>query len=260
MRYFGLLLCVFFSGCYASSASQIQQHLEKHDPWVADFFHPVIDFWDADKFEKKYKKSCFSPAGNYGYTSERITLHPPDGDRWEQTIGILDHELVHLLFDFMGKQKGPFARKKIKGPGYTAMNRYMKSRVNQAVFDPIRTDIQARYPEHCHKKWFGYLHRGEEVMGRMVDSLYSLYFGPYDYKYFPLTREDIAFLAKYTYQGEPLFRKGIERYRIGMQMHEMGIAPSIIQHKLEFAEKFKYRGQKYHWPKLEKDFRPQIKF
>lgn len=64
-----------------------------------------------------------------------------------------------------------------------------------------------------------------EVMARIVDSLYSLYFGPVDFNLLPLGEADLAFLERFTYRGAPIFRKGIEKYRLGLELIRGGMAP-----------------------------------
>ena len=67
------------------------------------------------------------------------------------------------------------------------------------------------------------------------------------------TEEDLNFLGRFTYKGQPLFKKGIEKYRVGQQMINDGIAPEDVKAKLEHAAEFEYESKKYSWP--ETDFR-----
>lgn len=87
-----------------------------------------------------------------------------------------------------------------------------------------------------------------EVMARIVDSLYSLYFGPVGFNKFPLAEADIQFLERFTFQGAPIFRKGIERYRLGRDLIREGMAPEEAKRALEYATGFTHNGKTYHWP------------
>ena len=102
----------------------------------------------------------------------------------------------------------------------------------------------------------------DEVMARIIDSLYSLHFGPVTQNYFPLNDEDLRFLGRFTENpfqhdlefagrpdfGEKYFRKGIEKYRLGLKMIKDGIKPEEVKRQLEYATSFEYQGSRYQWP------------
>ncbi len=92
------------------------------------------------------------------------------------------------------------------------------------------------------------LHNPNEVMARVVDSAYSLYYGvPIQNKY-PLDETDLKFLERFTYEGKPLFRKAVEKYRLGLQMISDGMKAEDGKAKLEYATEFAYKGKAYSWP------------
>jgi hypothetical protein len=92
-----------------------------------------------------------------------------------------------------------------------------------------------------------------EIMARAIDSLHSVYFGPVTQSKFQLGEGDLEFLGRFTYNGKQMFRKGIEKYRVGMEMLGDGLDPAEIKDRLEYATRFKWNGRSYRWP--EADFR-----
>ena len=104
-------------------------------------------------------------------------------------------------------------------------------------------------------KIYSILNNPDEIMARVVDSLYSLYFGPVTQSNFQLNEDDLDFLEKFKFVKDNkeilLFRKGIEKYKIGLQMLEEGYDPIEIREKLEYATAFKFKGIEYNWPESE---------
>jgi len=45
-----------------------------------------------------------------------------------------------------------------------------------------------------------------------------------------------------------LFRKGIEKYRVGLIMLNDGHDPIEVKEKLKYATELVYKGKKYSWP------------
>ncbi|MBI4451651.1 hypothetical protein HY642_06775 [Candidatus Woesearchaeota archaeon] len=90
-----------------------------------------------------------------------------------------------------------------------------------------------------------------EIMARVIDSLYSLYYGEVEQNHFPLDKKDLEFLEKFTYNGKQMFSKGIERYRLGRQMLQDGIPADTVKQQLEYAKSFSYRGKNYDWPEAD---------
>ena len=97
-----------------------------------------------------------------------------------------------------------------------------------------------------------------EFMARMVDSLYSLHFGDYEEDRFPLNERDLEFLGRFSSNGGKLFRKGIEKYTVGMEMRADGHSPEQIKSDLEYATKSQYRGKKLSWPEADFRFRGEL--
>ncbi len=94
-----------------------------------------------------------------------------------------------------------------------------------------------------------------EVMARVVDSAYSLYYGPVSQNQYPLDENDLKFLESFTFEGRPLFRKGVEKYRLGLAMVADGIKAEEVKAKLEYASAFAYKGKVYSWPESKFEIR-----
>ncbi|MBI5803717.1 hypothetical protein HY450_00570 [Candidatus Pacearchaeota archaeon] len=95
----------------------------------------------------------------------------------------------------------------------------------------------------------------DEVMARIVDSLYSLYFGEVTQNKFPLSRADLNFLDRFRMNDVPIFRKGVEKYLVGIELMKQGMSAKEIRGKLEYATSFTFDGREYSWP--EANFRIQ---
>jgi len=91
-----------------------------------------------------------------------------------------------------------------------------------------------------------------EVMARVVDSLYNLYYGSVVQNNFSLTEQDLEFLGRFKVMQKgkevQLFRKGIEKYRLGLEMIADGEKPADVKKSLEYATKYDYKGKHYSWP------------
>lgn len=96
-----------------------------------------------------------------------------------------------------------------------------------------------------------------EIMARLVDSLYSLYTGPVTQNLFPLTNTDLEFLDRFKYQRDgneqPLFRKGVERYRVMLALIADSTSPQDAKSMLEYATQYTHKRPdgsivKYSWP------------
>lgn len=96
----------------------------------------------------------------------------------------------------------------------------------------------------------------DEMMARFVSSLYSLHFGEVTESKFPFDENDLTFLSRFRIiregREELLFRKGIEKYRVGMEMIKEGYSPAEVRSELEYATEFAYKNKQYYWP--ENDF------
>ncbi len=92
------------------------------------------------------------------------------------------------------------------------------------------------------------LNNPDEVMARVVHSLYALYFGETTDNKFSLNEDDLKFLDRFTYKGKRLFHKGIERYHLGREMIKEGISPEEVKQKLEYATSVSHKGNQYSLP------------
>jgi len=87
-----------------------------------------------------------------------------------------------------------------------------------------------------------------EVMARVVESLYDIYFGQVTQNQFPLGDQDLEFLGRFTLNGKKLFQKGLEKYRVGRRMVRAGFSQEKVREQLEYATRFTYDGRTYEWP------------
>jgi len=71
----------------------------------------------------------------------------------------------------------------------------------------------------------------DEVMARVIESLYSLYTGPFATDQYPLTRSDLDFLDRFTYRGGRVFGKGVDRYRSFIGLIESKLPVDVARAK-----------------------------
>ena len=64
---------------------------------------------------------------------------------------------------------------------------------------------------------------------------------------FKLKQQDLEFLSQFEYQGKQLFKKGVEKYQVALDMLEDGQAPKQVQATLNQATDFEYKGKTYCW-------------
>ncbi len=95
----------------------------------------------------------------------------------------------------------------------------------------------------------------DEFMARMIQSLYSLYYGKCRQNEFQLTEEDLEFLSRFRYDDDLLFRKGIEKYKVGLEMIKQNVPAREVKRRLEYATS--YKGG-YDWEKTNIDIKGQI--
>ncbi len=87
-----------------------------------------------------------------------------------------------------------------------------------------------------------------EIMARIVNSAYSLYYGKVKQNHFPLSETDLQFLERFRWKQEPLFRKAVEKYRVGLSMIARGVPWMKVKSRLEYATSLAYLGKRYSWP------------
>jgi hypothetical protein len=84
-----------------------------------------------------------------------------------------------------------------------------------------------------------------EIIARMLSSLYNLYYGEATMNNFQLTEDDLAFIGGFYYKGEQIFKKGIEKYRLGLRLLAGRMGAQEIKSMLEFATHVVYKGRAY---------------
>lgn len=112
----------------------------------------------------------------------------------------------------------------------------------------LRTVVSADNVYHINQ----ILGNPDEVMARVVDSLYSLHYGEVEQNRFPLSKEDREFLGRFkiNVNGKPvqMYRKGLEKYEVGEQMIADGLTPQQAKEALEYSTGVTYKGKVYSWP------------
>lgn len=88
----------------------------------------------------------------------------------------------------------------------------------------------------------------DEIMARIIESLYSLYYGKPTMSCFPMNEQDYEFLGRFRLNGKQVLRKGIERSMVRDEMVRDGYSPQEARDMLEHATSFEYNGKKYSWP------------
>lgn len=112
----------------------------------------------------------------------------------------------------------------------------------------LNKELESTITQDNMKKINQILGDPDEVMARVVDSLYSLHYSQVEQNKFPLNNEDLDFLRRFSYNGEPLFKKGIEKYALGLKMISQGVPADKVKHDLEYATSYKHDSHKYSWP------------
>ena len=64
---------------------------------------------------------------------------------------------------------------------------------------------------------------------------------------FKLKPQDLEFLSHFEYQGKQLFKKGIEKYHVALNMLEDGQDPKQVQTTLQQATDLEYEGKEFCW-------------
>ena len=86
-----------------------------------------------------------------------------------------------------------------------------------------------------------------EFLAREFDEMYSLNFQEMNEQGWSLTRDSLDFWSQFTVDGESIFRKGIEKYTIALDLIEKGKDPEKVKERLEFAESYKSQGNSFDW-------------
>jgi len=90
-----------------------------------------------------------------------------------------------------------------------------------------------------------------ELLARMYESIYGMYYGPPNVDNLPLTENDLAIFEQFVYEDEILLPKGLEKYRLGRQMLDDGMSEEAVKTELEYATSYRYKGKKYTWPEVD---------
>jgi len=91
----------------------------------------------------------------------------------------------------------------------------------------------------------------EEILARMIDGLYSLNLNQPEVGVLSLDNDDLKLLEKMKFNGDSIFKTGIEKYRVAQKMLTDGLKIEEIKAQLLDAEEFEYEGISYSWPKAE---------
>jgi hypothetical protein len=87
-----------------------------------------------------------------------------------------------------------------------------------------------------------------ELLARGFSSLYELNMGDNLVDNFRLTPEWLTFWSSFSIDGEPMFPKGVDKYRVAVDLvEEKGWTQQEVQSRLEFATRFRT----HTWPAIE---------
>jgi hypothetical protein len=149
---------------------------------------------------------------------------------------------------------------------------YFTPHNGQIFFNPVRKKIiqegtgegtqrpykiaEIRHAEAYLREYEAVLLR-HELFVRMVDALMSVSLEDnseerdysntnYDLKPI-LNKTDLKLFEGMKFNGKPMLRKAIEKYRIGLQLLKKGHNPQEIRKTLEYATYYVYNGKEYSW-------------
>ena len=122
---------------------------------------------------------------------------------------------------------------KIQTPGYPGTEKY--SELTRTLYK-------------AYKKAIIWDQLFDEIFARQVDSLMNVYLGPDTMRNYRLYEDDLKMFEMMKYEGKPMFKKAVEKYRLGIKMLNDGIDWQEIGKKLQYATSYEYKGVKYHWP------------
>lgn len=89
-----------------------------------------------------------------------------------------------------------------------------------------------------------------ETHARMVDSLMSIELTTENNSW-RLDQNDLNYLSQFTLDGHPIFKNGIEKYKIALELEAEGMPQSEIRDTLEHATSYSRGGKMYDWPRSE---------
>ncbi|MBW3015859.1 hypothetical protein KY330_05545 [Candidatus Woesearchaeota archaeon] len=158
---------------------------------------------------------------------------------------------IKTLF-FTEKLKGLYYEIHQKGKDSTDFHRKFLNEVNSKEKEAGQSSKESPTVKKLIAKYKaltkpGYFTDLSEIFARVVDSLYSLHYAPAERNKYPLDKGDLMMLESLTYKGKHLFKKGVDKYRLGLQMIKDGYPASVVKDKLEYATSFSYKGKIYFW-------------
>ena len=118
---------------------------------------------------------------------------------------------------------------------------YFSDLTDEFVYDINKEKIVAAYTNP------------EEIMARVVNSLYEVYIGEVTQNLYPLSEEDLQFLERFEFNGSKLFEKGIAKYRLALEMAKSGISTEEVRRSLINATNFEFNGNNYEFPEANFD-------
>jgi len=210
-----------------------QEIISEMADWMSDWFSPIIS--DKEEFTSEYVRAGKDKLKEFGEEFEKY------GDVLQQTRDFSDKvRRIYGQAEYTKSGKKIGKSKNFSDPSSSSDSVTRDSTISRLV-----------YQSNIHQL-DKILNDPNEVMARVVDSLYSVYFGPVTQNKFPLTEQDLDFLAGFKVKRNgmviPLFAKGIEKYRVGMEMIEEGHRPEAVKRQLEHSNYFAFKGRIYHWP------------
>ncbi len=195
--------------------------------FIVEMYRHIHDDFESavkarfDMIEKEITRRISDPEYSEGHAKLKRALENVNQDR-KQT-------LTRLVMD-------------------SAMNYGADSKIASLELSDGVDWIVSRYNQNEIGKILG---EPDEVMARVVQSLYCLHYGEVEQNLFPLTYADLDFLERFEYEGRKMFAKGIEKYRLGLQMIDDGYSADSVKEMLGYATSFSYKGRMYSWPEAD---------
>ena len=162
-------------------------------------------------------------------------------EKMEAEWEIEDLKIDHEVFEASMKQEKSMA---LESSAMTSLASSLGKRISEAYSSNSMRSLEEITEPH-------------EIMARMVDSLYSLYTGKVTEHYFPLTEADLEFLGKFEFRGERIFKKGLEKYQVMLEMVAEGKDTEFVRKLLRRAVELKWKGRVYSWPEQEIEIKGQ---
>lgn len=217
----------------AEDISAFKRTIESMNNGLREYDDAIIGAIDFERYTFDLQRTLTEREYNKSVESLRALMAETEDEGLKEEIRVLLDEQDSF--------------RKISESGYEALEQLADS-ISPSDLQKLEEESIAAMGSDNRKRIAQVLGDPNEFMARVVDSLYSLHFGKVEQNKFPLDEGDLAFLGRFSYEGRPLFRKGIEKYQLGLEMIASGKSPDEVKQTLEYATSFMYEGRRFNWP------------